>query len=89
MRATVTPEDLGIDLEADAEDFTAEEAEAALDTSTLDDFVAKVRELLQNTPGGVRYEQRRRAGILYCRVYVGIEDSTCSVFRTSWLQRST
>lgn len=81
------PEDLGIDLEEDSEDFTDLEAGTAMETASMEDFVAKMMVFLRTLPeASPKYELRRRAGILYCRVLVEGTDAN-RVFRLPWLQR--
>ena len=79
-------QDLGIELDEDSTDFTAEEAESAVSTSSQVDFMGKAKEALAAKGAKARFQLRRRAGILYCRMSV---EETSWVFRTDWLGTST
>lgn len=81
----MTPEDLGIDLEEDSPDLTEEETALAVETKSQDDFVEQAKAFIVSGTGTVRFEQRRRAGILYCRVNVG---SQHRLFQVEWLRSS-
>ena len=79
----LTPEDLGLELEEDSEDFTEEEAASATDTDSVEDFASKVKDFVS---GGVpQFELRRRAGILYSRV--SLQEGASRSFRVDWLRR--
>lgn len=83
-RPYLLPEDLGIDLEEDSQDFTEEQATSAIETETADEFVHLVSEFVKEVGGGTpRYELKRRAGVLYSCVSVGDRRRT---FRARWLK---
>jgi len=83
----ITPEDLGVDLEEDSEDFTEEERTLAVDTLNAEDFAAKLLQATKeaNSIGVPKHELRRRAGILFSRVT--FENGVKAVFRIDWLRR--
>lgn len=82
----LTPEDLGIVLEEDSSDLTAEEAAGAVDTSSAEDLSTKVSEFVREAGSGViHHELRRRAGILFSRIRY--EDGPSRLFQVEWLRR--
>lgn len=76
-------EDLGVELEEDSEDFTQEEAEAATDTESLEDFTKKL--LSSATSPVTKAELRRRSGILYSRIT--LEAGTTLAFKIEWIRK--
>lgn len=88
----LVPEDLGIDLEEDSENFTEQEAALAVETESQDDFVAKSVAYIKECENAMpSYELLRRAGILYCRLYgYGAANAErFELFRLPWLRRES
>jgi len=83
----LTPEDLGVRFEEDSPDLTEEEAAEAVDTIGLADFATRVKAFAAEAgyPGVLKYELRRRAGILFSRV--SYTDGPQRLFRVEWLRR--
>jgi len=81
----LTPEDLGIDLEEDSEGVTAEEVQGAIETYSLEDFVAKAKEAVLGSPGFEPvFSLKRKGGILYGRLTLG---ESPTYFKAEWLRK--
>jgi hypothetical protein len=72
-------------IEGDSPDFTAEEAASAVETSTPDDFIAKVVEFVKGHEGNSHRAIRKMfGGINYHVVILG---ESKGVFKMAWLPR--
>lgn len=81
----LTPEDLGIDIEVDSEDVTTEEVQGAIETDTLEDFVAKAKEVVLRSQGPEPvFSLKRKGGILYGRLALG---ENVTYFKAEWLRK--
>jgi hypothetical protein len=82
----VSPEDLGIKLDEDSENFL--DAAEAIETEDAEDFVRLASNFIREKGAPtVRHSLLRKAGILFCRVHVeggGVNESR--VFRLPWLR---
>lgn len=78
------PKDLGLDLEEDSPDLSEAEACGAENTSSIEVFIKRATEKIVEIPGEApRFELRRKAGFLYCRLFLG--DSK-HLFKLEWLR---
>lgn len=82
--ALPSAEELGVDLNGDSEDLTAEDVTLAVVTQDVSEFAGKLVVFFEEHPGTPQYDLRRRCGILYCRVTV---ETASRLFQTSWLRK--
>jgi hypothetical protein len=81
----LTPEDLGIELEEDSEGVTSEEVQDAIETKTLEDFVAKAKDVVLRSPEVEPvFSLKRKGGILYGRLILG---EVFTYFQVDWLRK--
>ena len=73
----------------DSEDFTLEEAEAAVPAKTSIEVIRAAEREAEALPGrAIRYELRRRKPYMYCRTLIGTPGNPDKVlvFRLDWLK---
>ena len=64
----LTPEDLGLELEEDSQDFTEEEARSSVEASSRLDYQQLILDFASRTYGPIRFELKRKAGKNYSRI---------------------